>query len=205
MGGIYNFLWEVFIISYGRYLKCWTLSHVVKHWNVSWVTHFQMIHNPEFLSLACSLGCSPTRLTSLQTSRAPWWRWPTCWPPSLASSCPPLLASWLMALMAWLHGTQVRRQYYFLKNQKTIFRTNLISLNNPAVFGMTAGILVFEVVLFSIFGKADIQVGRKINENSIKSTLIQFLPQSWNNNEGRRTPWQNFKISHVFYNEPDVP
>ena len=31
------------------------------------------------------------------------------------------------------------------------------------MFGMTAGILLFEVVLFSIFGKADIQVGCIIN------------------------------------------
>ena len=39
-------------------------------------------------------------------------------------------------------------------------------MDNSAVFGLTAGILLFEVVLFSIFGKADIQVGgRKINSH----------------------------------------
>ena len=92
---------------------------------------------------------------------------------NMLATIPGILVPTLVGIMT--HGTNGLAPWHtgetilLKKNQNTIFRTNLISLNNPAVFGMTAGILVFEVVLFSIFGKADIQVGRKINENLIKS------------------------------------
>ena len=44
-------------------------------------------------------------------SQVPWWPWPTCWPPSLASLCPPLWASWPMARTAWHLGTLVSFSY----------------------------------------------------------------------------------------------
>ena len=43
-----------------------------------------------------------------------------------------------------------------------------------AVFGMTAGILVFEVALFSVFGKADIQVGCIISKADIQYNQCQY-------------------------------
>ena len=146
-----------------------------------------MIHNTEFLSSMFS------GVFSNQADLAPNFAGTLMALTNMLATVPGILVPTLVGIMT--HGTNGLAPWHTgetillkKKNQNTIFRTNLITPNNPAVFGMTAGILVFEVVLFSIFGKADIQVGRKINENSIKSTLIQFLPQSWNNNEGRRTP-----------------
>ena len=86
-------------------------------------------------------------------SQVPWWPWPTCWPPSLASLCPPLWVSWPMAQTAWHLGTLVSLSYSWHS-----WHTSEFSIRY-AVFGLTAGVLLFEVVLFSILGKADVQVG----------------------------------------------
>ena len=82
---------------------------------------------------------------------------------NMLATIPGILVPTLVGIMT--HGTDGLAPWHTgeLKVQwNAIIWKHLTSLD-CAVFGMTAGILLFEVVLFSIFGKADTQVGCKIS------------------------------------------
>ena len=78
---------------------------------------------------------------------------------NMLATIPGILVPTLVGIMT--HGTDGLAPWHTgeIKVQwNAIIWKHLTSLD-CAVFGITAGILLFEVVLFSIFGKADIQVG----------------------------------------------
>ena len=87
---------------------------------------------------------------------------------NMLATVPGILVPTLVGIMT--HGTEGLAPWHTGEIRiKSSMKSNCLetsdtSLNNCAVFGMTAGILLFEVVLFSIFGKADIQVGFKISK-----------------------------------------
>ena len=143
------------------------------------------ISNQTFYLTACTPGSSPTRPTWRPTLPAPWWLWQTCWPPSPASSCPPLSASWPTALTAWLPGIQVGGKF------KEIWFFDSGWYPWTIVQCLEWRLEFSSLKLFSFQSLAR-QTYRRVEKNNVSNfhsnpPLMNLSSQAWNNTEGSKT------------------